>query len=210
MMDTLHNLSGGLDSVYCMYDYLTKNPDKTLLVFHCNLESRVGRHLKEREATDKALQWFQDNGLTNYKYLEGSFSYGDEIRMTMDDYIIAVFTGILLRDRKKYRSIKYMINCAHKTSTIRLGPRIHNYRKRVDEIITVMSAGDSRVAGRTLERVYPILHMMKSEVVAACPPDLLVLTWSCRKPRDDGSRCGKCHACRQIAGEIIPDKKAKR
>jgi len=207
-MDTLHNLSGGLDSVYCMYDYLTKNPDKTLLVFHCNLDTRSGRHVEERKATDKALKWFRDNNLTNFKYLEGSFSYGAEMRMTMDDYIIAIFTGILLRDRKRYAGIKYMINCAHKTSTIRLGDRIHKYRQRVDEVITVFSAGS--VPGRTLERVYPILHMMKAEVVAACPKELLDLSWSCRKPQEDGSTCGRCHACRQIAGEIIYDKRAKQ
>ena len=56
-------------------------------------------------------------------------------------------------------------------------------------------------ARRDVKMELPIVGMTKAEVIEACPPDLLRLTWYCRRPRKAGSvyaPCNSCFTCRQV------------
>ena len=65
-MKTLLNLSGGIDSAYCLYKYAeSKIP---LLIHHCNLYSWEGRVDLEKRAVLKQLNWIKKNLPFNYKY----------------------------------------------------------------------------------------------------------------------------------------------
>jgi 7-cyano-7-deazaguanine synthase in queuosine biosynthesis len=46
--------------------------------------------------------------------------------------------------------------------------------------------------------IYPVYHATKQELAAALPPELVHLTWSCRRPVREGEdwrACGACKAC---------------
>ena len=50
--------------------------------------------------------------------------------------------------------------------------------------------------------VLPLRDLTKAQIVRSMPPDLLKLTWSCRRPNytEDGPvPCGRCHPCQQLA-----------
>ena len=63
-----------------------------------------------------------------------------------------------------------------------------------------------------VEWIYPVYGTPKEEIAAALPPELLHLTWSCRRPVDGRRPCLVCKACeaRQSAqGLRIPAKAAQ-
>jgi hypothetical protein len=60
---------------------------------------------------------------------------------------------------------------------------------------------DNPVYGVFRNLRFPIFHMTKSEMLAEAEAfggaDILALTYSCWRPRDDGSPCGQCYCCEE-------------
>jgi 7-cyano-7-deazaguanine synthase in queuosine biosynthesis len=48
--------------------------------------------------------------------------------------------------------------------------------------------------------IFPVYHAAKAELAAALPPELLDLTWSCRRPVEGFRPCLVCKACRARQG----------
>ena len=59
-------LSGGLDSAYCLYDWLKNNPDDFIVVHHINMINHEGRAKVEQKAVYDILGWLDKNGLNKY------------------------------------------------------------------------------------------------------------------------------------------------
>ena len=195
-MDTLHNLSGGLDSVYCMWKYLKENPNKTLLVHHCNLINNQNRYELESEATKKVIEWFKANGLSNFEYLETTIDIRQLGTRPLDYQVIAFMNGILFIN-KKYQRIKYRLICTPKDEYDRLGnPFLIEQLTKFNNILKQPS-----ITAKP-HNVQPKLIIMlkdryKLEYINEMPKELVKLSWSCRIPNGN-QYCGRCHTCLQL------------
>jgi 7-cyano-7-deazaguanine synthase in queuosine biosynthesis len=57
-----------------------------------------------------------------------------------------------------------------------------------------------------VEWIYPVYHATKQALAKSLPPELVALTWSCRRPLRQGTAwvpCGACKAC--LARQGISD-----
>ena len=195
--DALMGLSGGLDSVYVLYRWLAANPDKRLLVHHCRLTNRFGRQPLETAAARGAVEWCRAHGLDNFDYIETSIDVGDLRNLPYDEFLLTVLNGVILRD-ERYRDIPVLLMPTPKDEYTRLGGRLTKRRAKSRRI-------RSEFVKTGIQTQYPIEHMTKEEVVAACPADLRALSWSCRAPTPEGERCHTCHTCRQLdAAKVQP------
>src|SRR5690554_6553651 len=108
-MDTLLNLSGGIDSVYCLYQYVLRG--EPLYIHHINLKNREGRNEKEAKAVSDVLSWADSQGY-KYEYIETAFDYGDIRRLLADIEVVGIMTGVVARARK---GVKKTLVCSSLT-----------------------------------------------------------------------------------------------
>ena len=109
-IDTILSFSGGIDSVYCLWDYIVKNPNKNIILNHVKLKysGQNKRHMHELKACHDVIKWLDSNGFKNrYEYYESSFSYGTIPFANWDIVTTSYFTGVIC---KKYKNIKYFIS----------------------------------------------------------------------------------------------------
>lgn len=188
-LTTLHAFSGGIDSTYNLWRWLEENPDKTLLVHHITYHNHEGRGDAELKAVHDILAWLKEKDLTNYIYIESLLDLTAFKYIGLDSTTLAALHGTLIAG---YRTVRYKTDNTPINEWTRLGETEMNRRRdRASKIIRI-------VAGRNLSPVYSLRNMKKEEIIAAMPPDLLALCWYCRRPRKDGSICGKCHTCKQV------------
>jgi len=187
-MDTLINLSGGVDSVYCTWKLLKDNPNKKYLVHHV-ARSKIVRTRKEKEAVDNVLKYFEDNSLTNFKYIETTgYLLPKSVSPVKGIEMIGYFTGVILRS---YPDITKVVICANAEDLVQ--GEGYNLRSKTRFDITHATS-----RGVEVEYLYPLKHMTKGEIADALPVELLSLCFYCRKPDTDGNPCGKCQPCVNI------------
>jgi 7-cyano-7-deazaguanine synthase in queuosine biosynthesis len=186
-MDTLLNFSGGIDSTYCLWDYLTNHPDKPLLIHHCQLKNHERRNELEFIAVQSILAWVQKRGMDNFKYIQTGFDFGNMGFLVPDKEVIGFFTGCILA--KKSVRIERVIISSSKDDMAKRKYYTHSEAKRLAIIHTV--------GRREPEYIYPIMEMTRAEMMAKMPKDLLALTWYCRTPKNN-KPCEKCPTCRAV------------
>jgi len=94
---TLLNLSGGIDSLWCLWDYARRR--EPLLIHFCHLINFTGRGDYELEAVDKILAWIDENEPFDYKLIKTRFDYGNA-RIVQDKEVIGFLSGVILRDTR--------------------------------------------------------------------------------------------------------------
>jgi len=180
----LVNLSGGIDSAYCLYLALQAGCD--VLAHHIVLKNHEGRQDVERRATYDILAWMESQRLPGrITYVESGFDYGSLGYVVRDLNVWSFLTGVILAN-PRHRDRAVVIS-SHLDSPFMTDP-VRDQRRRdlVRAVCTVEP-----------EWVYPIGHMTKAQVVQVCPPDLLQLCWWCRRP-ENGRPCHRCHTCQQV------------
>src|SRR5690606_16141063 len=73
--DVLSNISGGIDSAYCTYQWLKDNPDKKMLLHYCHILKRTCRlenKRREHKSVHNIIKWLQDKNLKNFHFIESS------------------------------------------------------------------------------------------------------------------------------------------
>ncbi len=197
--DTIINLSGGVDSTYLLYEYLSKG--KNLVVHHCNMINGEGRYLVEKSATRKVLNWLEENNLSTFKYYETVFDYGNLPYILKDIEVIAVFTSTLLR-APIFHHIKEIAVSANSSDESNNPNDISVVNRKA--IIDTLKPPFVEA-----ELTFPVIHISKEEMVRTLPKDLLQLTWFCRRPvyfnaeglkvnyrdKDNAVYAGTCKMC---------------
>jgi 7-cyano-7-deazaguanine synthase in queuosine biosynthesis len=187
-METLINLSGGVDSVYCAWKLLKENPDEKFLIHHV-ARNKTLRTKKEKEAVDAVLKYFKDNDLTNYKYIETKgYVLPKGVSSVQAIEMVGYFTGIILRS---YKNIKNVVICANSEDLIQ--GQLYNIRST-----TRFNIVNATSRGVEVTYLYPIKHMTKGEIADALPTELLSLCFYCRRPDVEGNSCGECQPCINI------------
>lgn len=187
--DTLLLLSGGIDSAYCMWKLLSEG--RSLRVHHVHLTNHEGRVTHEAEATERVLAWMRGQGLTRFSYSTSSFNYGTLGFIVKDSYLWAFHIGVIMANPRN-RAITKVIVPRHydafPTGPTGPGP------ERTDRVWREIPR---QVCGRVPELEYPIVDMMKADIVRAIPPDLLECCWWCRTPKN-GKPCHTCYTCKLV------------
>lgn len=187
---TLLSLSGGIDSVACLYWWLRERPDQPLLCHHIRLRSR--RMEREGAAVDAVVEWLHKRGMTNFTVLKSDFAFGSVGCCVRDTELVSMFAGIVLNSRHG-RSVHQLIQTTPLDEYERLGASaIAGITERRQLLAT-------NLARRPVRLFNPLRRMRKVDVIANIPKELFELCWYCRSPQPDGSTCGKCHTCIQVA-----------
>jgi hypothetical protein len=186
----LIQLSGGIDSTYVLWKWLTENPEDYCLVHHINLiEIRddkgnisENRYYEEKVAVDKILKWLDSKGLNNYFYVENTFDYGNFTSCLYDVELCGLLAGILLQS-PRWQTIEHVFHPIYGWETEREDKK-RNYMNMIAE--------------REINSVYPLAGLSKSDVIRQIPKELLDLCWYCRNPQQQCIPCRECHTCKEV------------
>lgn len=190
----LLNFSGGLDSAYCLYDYLKRG--ENLVVHHIDLINRQNRHTVEKIAVKNVLNWINRQGFPGkYQYIQSRFDFGTLGHRVLDANIWAFMSGVILAGNK-YKDIDTLIVPRHADAFIHIREDFSEQYgdQRSDYLIKVLTKTIARREGKV---ELPIIHMRKKEVIAAMPKELVKLCWWCRTP-NRGRACHRCFTCVQV------------
>jgi 7-cyano-7-deazaguanine synthase in queuosine biosynthesis len=204
MKEAILPFSGGIDSLYCLWNYLVNNPEKTLVVHHVIMKNREGRWEKELGAVQACLAWLQENGLNNFEYIETEIDMRDLRRYPWDIVTVAFFTGVILLS-SKYDSVQKVIAPVNKDEAgeaqYKQEVEMVAKRQRRQMMLEIVSNKPY------LEVVYPIWEKTTRELIEELPPELFALSWYCRRP-EEGEPCGKCFTCRRVAAALEIEEEA--
>lgn len=185
MMKTLLNFSGGIDSLWCLWDYARRR--EPLLIHYCHLVNWTGRGDYEATAVKNSLAWIDAHEPFEYKLIETRFDYGNA-RIVQDKEVIGFLSGIILRDNR--HQIQRLIISSNKEDIARTPYYI---RTEADRLRLVEGVGRKRV-----KYIYPIAGKSKAQLIKDLPPDLVRLAWFCRTPTKNGNPCNKCQTCKKV------------
>ena len=180
--------SGGLDSSYMLYKYLTET-DYPIHAHHIILQNRAEfRWHQEQVAVNNIRDWLKKN-CRKFDYSESSY-YN---RFVGRDIALVLFVA---------SQICYGLCWAGIDEIEVLAGWIveDNKRAPIKRQSGVFYEGANNIIGTKLTLGYPIKDMTKQDIINKIPKELTDLTWSCRRPIFRGGKampCGKCHACKE-------------
>lgn len=183
----LVNLSGGIDSTYLLWRYLCDGVD--VLVHHCSMENSEHRAAAEDQAVDRIVRHLRAKG-HDFELVTTAMDVSALRRLT-DPQVLGFLTGLIGRQ--------------HPDLEVALGYSASD-RPAQDRDLEWAAKGRQiaeLVAGREITWLWPLAEITKPQIIAALPPELLALTWSCRHPRNgrQGRPCGRCLTCKRLAKE---------
>jgi len=195
-------LSGGIDSTAAAFISLKENPNKNYLIYRIQLLNGTSGHRTIREdlSTEKILNWFEQNGLTNFAFRKLSFDYSSLGMMPpiWDSDAVNFIASVVVQ---AHPEIDEFIEGAIANDFEDPG-----FQKRLDKIAKLFYLS----AERSLDDftfTFPVREKTKKELMELLPESLLRLTWSCRYPEIGAPytfvRCHKCPQCKLIDELII-------
>jgi 7-cyano-7-deazaguanine synthase in queuosine biosynthesis len=189
---TLVMLSGGIDSTAALWHVLNRPNDYGQVhVHHINIQNIEARWRAEAVAVKSVLQYMRDNAPASFTHSESTintprfgtnFLYDTETLNFMTGYMTSrdplinkVIIGGTATDFAMGAS-----------QSVERGRAIHNsFHPNIKDHSTKV-------------KEYPHFRLTKKQVYETLPPELAVLTWSCRTPHyADGKpiECGRCKTC---------------
>jgi 7-cyano-7-deazaguanine synthase in queuosine biosynthesis len=205
---TLVMFSGGIDSTGALW-YVLNHPEDfgEVHVHHVHIQNIEGRWQAEAQAVKAVLAYMRKHSSTPFTTSESSINtphFGG--KFLFDTEVTGFITGYMT---SRDPSITKVIFGATGTdfargvsAAVARGKAVHNafHPKDKDHSASV--------------KEYPMSKLTKEEVHKSLPPDLAVLTWSCRRPHyADGKplECGRCKTCllelREISRSAAPGRK---
>lgn len=189
---TLVMFSGGLDSTAALWHVLNR-PKKygEVHVHHIHIQNFENRWRAEAMAVKAVLDYMREHTSASFTTSESTFNTPHlGPYFLYDTELVGYMTGYMTsRDPQ----INKVVTGATGTD-LAVGAS-----ERVSRAIRLHNAfhPDAGDHGGTI-REFPFAKHTKAQVYKTLPPDLALLTWSCRRPRYvDGKpvECGKCKTC---------------
>ena len=192
----LLQLSGGLDSLGCLFLLLTA-PEYSkydILVHHTKLINKENRAVAESLAIDAILAWFKANPeYREFTYAESTFECPSVNGSVPFDHDISnMLAGLMCESAP---AIEFV--AAGRTKSDTMNPR----SPQVDAILVrtnrILSLFTGRSEGRV--KIYPAIKLTKQEIWDLLPETLRILAWSCRTPtykKGVPVKCGTCVSCK--------------
>ena len=199
-LTTFLNLSGGVDSTYYLWKWLTDNPDEKILVHHCLYFERRVRH--EKDACERILEYLTDHGLTNFKYVETAMQKGTLKGKVLDIEAMCGISSIVVKNHPSVHNV-LLSYCAEESPPLNMhikgGGTMDNFNTthRYFRINKVMELITERNFNYICYRGSDGGLLSKKEMIHTMPRKLFDLTWYCRRPNGD-KPCGSCHTCKKV------------
>jgi len=189
-MVTLVMFSGGLDSTAMLVKLLAETTDE-LRVHHIRLANKEGRADAEQRAVAAIVAWCRDR-YRPFRYSESGLDFAALEAIPIDYLCIAFVACQVAIDTPRCNRIA--------VAALARDTDIENRSARQRRVFdTLYDCYRARKLGEPeLQWIYPVYHATKQELAAALPPELVRLTWSCRRPVQEGEgwrACGACKAC---------------
>lgn len=182
--------SGGLDSTAMLVQLLTKSAEP-LRVHHIRMDNAEGRAAAEQSAVEAIVAWCRAR-YRPFRYSESGLDFRGLEAIPIDYLSIAFVACQVAIDTAGCDRVA--IGALSRDTDIE--NRSARQRRVFDEMYACYRA--RRLGEPSVEWLYPVYRMGKQELAEGLPPELLELTWSCRRPVPDGARyrpCGACKAC---------------
>ncbi len=198
-LTTFINLSGGVDSTYYLWRWLSEHPNEKILVHHClYLKNRLK---EEKKACDDIIKYLTDHGLDNFKYVETGIQKGTLRGRILDIELLAGQTAIVVKMHPSVKDI-LLSYCAEESPPLHKHLKTHEVdtfdpSHRYTRINRVMEILTERNFNYICYRGKDGGLMSKKEMIHSMPKKLFELTWYCRRPIK-GNPCKMCHTCRKV------------
>ena len=191
--------SGGLDST-AMLVKLLAGSDEELRVHHIRMANKEGREGAEQQAVESIVAWCRSR-YRPFRYSESGLDFRELEAIPIDYLSIAFVACQVAIDTPRCNRIA-VASLARDTDIENRSARQRRVFDALYECYRARKLGEPRV-----EWIYPVYDMTKPALAAALPPELVELTWSCRRPvrrvEHEAQRwvpCGACKACLARAG----------
>lgn len=191
-MTTLVMFSGGLDSTAMLFKLLTETQD-ALRVHHVRLINREGRARAEQDAVESIVAWCKKN-TRPFVYSESTLDFSELVAIPIDYLSVAFAACQVAIDTPECNRIAVGTLAADLDEIKR---SVTTAQRRVFDAMYACYRA-RKLGEATLEWIYPVYELSKAEVATVLPPELLAMTWSCRRPvvEQGGYRiCGICKPC---------------
>lgn len=198
-------LSGGLDSCYMLYYYLTQT-DHDIHAHHISLRyPSEPRWAEEDIASRKIVEYCRS--IRAFDYTESRFDIGFKRYVGRDS------DTQLLVAAKVAPNLHGEVHVAlgWENSDFELEVNQHRAKNKITENLwNALCESIDYQMGEHISRtlLFPLMemNMTKATMMTALPKELLEITWSCRRPvRDENGHsfpCGKCKPCQTILNAI--------
>ncbi len=187
--------SGGLDSTYILWYYLTKT-NYNVHVHHIILKNTLSDRWKnEKLAVNRIIKYCKNN-YRPFTYSESGFDFFNFSIVTWDVDVAGFVGTMVARNLVLYRNNKPIENkidiCIGtcKDDEIKLRRQL-GILNGIVRNATLLEPNISPVVERVAN------NTSKKEMLELLPRGLSDLTWSCRSPRNN-TPCNKCKPCKII------------
>jgi 7-cyano-7-deazaguanine synthase in queuosine biosynthesis len=179
--------SGGLDSTGALWKLLQDESNKIHL-HHLRLVNKENRTKAEDIAVQNIIEYINQIRSVNYSQSYHEYpSYNNAFIWDSDLYNF--IAGTICMSLKNIKSVA-----------------IGRTKSDSEEISTMTRAirGTKifKLLAPNVEKIYPVVHLTKTEVYNILPEELRDMTWSCRRPIyiDENmiTECGECKTCLQL------------
>jgi len=206
---TLVMLSGGIDSTAALWHALNRpNEYGDIHVHHIHIQNAESRWRAEAAAVKSILQYMREHSSSSFTSSQSTINTPNfGLNFLFDTEVLNFVTG-------------YMTSRDPHINKVIIGGTATDFAMQANEAIARGKAihnGFHPEEKDHSSRVkhYPHSHLTKAEVYKTLPPELALLTWSCRTPNyinGEPVECGRCKTCtlelrgikrRQSAGRKI-------
>ena len=195
-MTTLVMFSGGLDSTAMLAKLLAESADD-LHVHHIRMVNREGRDRAEQRAVEAIVAYCRAR-YRGFRYSESALDFSGLEAIPIDYLSIAFVACQVAIDTPGCNRVAVGALAAD-TDIANRSARQKRVFEEMYACYRARKLGEPRV-----EWLFPVYPTPKAELAAALPPELLDLTWSCRRPIEGFRPCLVCKACRTRQGLRTP------
>jgi 7-cyano-7-deazaguanine synthase in queuosine biosynthesis len=198
--NTLLMFSGGLDSTGALWQLL-QNKDNKLHLHHLHLINKEKRARAEHIAVKNIISYISK--YYKVKYSESYHEYPHYSYLTMINKNTLALNQNFMFDSDLYNFISGTIcTSLPNIKSVAIG----RTKSDSEEISTMNRAAIGtnifKLLAPNVEKIYPVVHLTKTEVYNILPKELRDMTWSCRTPiyinEEIIKECGKCKTCLEL------------
>lgn len=192
--------SGGIDSTAMLVKLLAEPREEMrdeLRVHHIRMVNREGRDRAEGRAVERIVAYCRAH-YRAFRYSESALDFSTLEAIPIDYLSIAFVACQVAIDTPRCNRVA--------VGALAADTDIVNRSARQQRVFQEMYAcyRARKLGEPSVEWIFPVYDVPKSELAAALPHELLELTWSCRRPLQGFQPCGTCKACRVRQGLRLP------
>ena len=183
--------SGGLDSTAMLVKLLAEPREEMrdeLHVHHIRMINKEKRDLAEQRAVEAVVAYCRAR-YRPFRYSESGLDFGALEAIPIDYLSIAFVACQVAIDTPACKRVAVGALAADTD----IANRSARQKRVFEEMYACYRA--RKLGEPSVEWTFPVFHLPKAELAAGLPPELLKLTWSCRRPLEGFRPCGTCKAC---------------